>query len=713
VTNRQQRPSVLHVIVRAGATNSQYNEHCLPVLAERRITVCSLFPADVTPPPNLRLFSGDGTKRGCARVLREALDAGPYDVVHVHAPASGVLTLAVYLRTWRSRRNLAFTVHNSWANFRRRNRLFLYLILALYPTVVVCGRAARDSMPWLVRRLFGAKLRAVPNGVDVARIDRVVAGQGAAGSAGSRVIVSVNRLIPLKDPGTVLEAFHHADKAGELVLVGDGPLRAELEQDIQRKRLASKVRLTGIVERDEVYRMLWHADAFMSASGGEGLPVAVLEAMACRCPVILSDIPPHREIAAAAPRIPLVPVGDAAAFAKALRELMALPPKERRRLGAAGRQCVTERFSVRAMNDAYGDIYRDVVARNGSVDDRTHDTDQPRQPEQRGVVGVHAADDTAETGLLTRMRHRLRLVVALTLLGALAGAAYSHFQQPEYHAATSLLVGDVIGGTADEETLKASASLAASYADLSRREPVLKPVAELGFADNWRVLQQQVHAQTGDKNPQLIQITSTAPSADEAERLAAAVADQVVALTKRQEGDFQAEFAERQLTRLETEITETQDRIEAVQAQLDALPASSDPTALETQLTTLRGALADLQDSYDTMLEQARPDAGNGEVTILEHAYVTPSPLRPDLLGMVAAGAGAGFVLAAGWIHLDTRRRSRLAHRAGDGRRTEITNGHDRGPDPLPTEAWAPYETTPFDSSPFAPARPEGKGRSL
>jgi glycosyltransferase involved in cell wall biosynthesis len=692
---------VLHVIVRAGATNSQYNEHCLPVLAQRRITVCSLFPADVTPPPNLRLFSGDGTKRGCARVLREALDAGPYDVVHVHAPASGVLTLAVYLRTWRSRRNLAFTVHNSWANFRRRNRLFLYLILALYPTVVVCGRAARDSMPRLVRRLFGAKLRAVPNGVDVARIDRVVAGQGAAGSADSPVIVSVNRLIPLKDPGTVLEAFHHADKAGELVLVGDGPLRPELELDVQRKRLASKVRLTGIVERDEVYRMLWHADAFVSASGGEGLPVAVLEAMACRCPVILSDIPPHREIAAAAPRIPLVPVGDAAAFAKALRELMALPPKERRRLGAAGRRCVTERFSVRAMNDAYGDIYREVVARNGSADDRSQDTaQQRREPVQRGVVGVHTADDTAETGLLTRMRHRLGLVVTLTLLGALAGAAYSHFQQPEYHAASSLLVGDVIGGTADEETLKASASLAASYADLSRREPVLQPVAELGFADNWRVLQQQVHAQTGDKNPQLIQITSTAASADEAERLAAAVADQVVALTKRQEGDFQAEFAERQLTRLETEITETQDRIEAVQVQLDALPASSDPTALETELATLRGTLTDLQDGYDTMLEQARPDAGNGEVTILEHAYVTPSPLRPDLMGMVAAGAGAGFVLAAGWIHLDTRRRSRLAHRAGNGGRTQITdstettNGHDRGPDPLPTDAWAPYETT-------------------
>jgi hypothetical protein len=67
MTDPAQGLSVLHVIVRAGPTNSQYNEHVLPVLGSRRITVCSLFPATVTPPPHLTLYQGDGTLRGtCA-----------------------------------------------------------------------------------------------------------------------------------------------------------------------------------------------------------------------------------------------------------------------------------------------------------------------------------------------------------------------------------------------------------------------------------------------------------------------------------------------------------------------------------------------------------------------------------------------------------------------------------------------------------------------
>jgi glycosyltransferase involved in cell wall biosynthesis/capsular polysaccharide biosynthesis protein len=700
VSNSSSRPSVLHVIVRAGATNSQYNEHCLPTRDERDITVCSLFPADVTPPISIRLVEGDGTARGSARALRRALALGPYDIVHVHAPASGVLTLWVYLTGLRRRRNLVFTVHNSWANFRRRNRAFLYLICMLFPTVVVCGKAAGSSMPRLLRRLSRRKLEVVQNGVDVDRIDRTLEAMPAREPTdGEPRVVSVNRLIPLKDPRTVLDAFVRTRTAGTLTFIGDGPMRAGLATDVLHAGRAEQVDFTGIIERDGVYSLMADADLFVSASRGEGLPVAVLEAMACGCPVVLSDIPPHREIAALAHGVPLVPTGDALGFARVMRRVLTLEPPERRELGRRQRQSVIEHFSVRAMNNAYGEIYMTVIERN-----------QGGRRTPQLVAGGHAADDEEGDGLLSRMQRRLRLVIALVVIGGLAGYGYSQVQQPEYHAQSSLLVGNVIGGPADEDSLNAAATLAASYADLLRREPVLEPVAEQGFADNWRSLQPRVHAQTGDKNPQLVQITATASKRWEAEDLAAAVSEQLVTLTADREVDEQAEFAARQLARLEEEILDTQSRIENLQARIDRDPDGTEAEALVTEVADLREHLSELQIQYEEMLTQAKEVSNRADVRVLEHAYAAPSALRPDALAMGAAGAGVGLALAAGWVYLSGRRRrtgGSSGHGGASSRRQDPVNGLDRGPRPMRPEPWISHDHSTYIEAP----RRENKGR--
>lgn len=105
--------------------------------------------------------------------------------------------------------------------------------------------------------------------------------------------VSVGGLIPRKDPQTVIRGFLSSEEAsnGQLVFLGDGPLREECE------RLAAgseNVRFEGRVE--EVATYLKAADYFVSASKSEGLPNAVMEALASGLPVCLSDIPQHREI---------------------------------------------------------------------------------------------------------------------------------------------------------------------------------------------------------------------------------------------------------------------------------------------------------------------------------------------------------------------------------------------------------------------------------
>lgn len=632
--------SILHVVVRAGETNSQYNEHCLPVLGDRQITVCSLFPADVTPPPALTLFEGDGSMRGCFRVLRRALDFAEYDVVHVHAPASGMVTLATYWRTRRSRQDLVFTVHNSWRSFRRRNRLFLRLIIALFPLVVVCGQAARDSMPRRLLRRRGHKIAVVPNGVDVERVDAVLADfEPPPRPDSGRTVVSVGRLIPIKDPVTLVEAFSVASAESDgLVVVGDGPLRTDVEGAARRHDLGERLQLTGLVPRDEVYRLNRSSDIFMTTSRGEGLPVAMLEAMACGLPVVASDIPPHREIASRIPGIPLVPPGDRAGFARALRRVLALTEAERQHVGTRLRRGVAEEFSVSAMNRRYGEIYAGVRAAGGA--------------RRRNLRPADAGPQQGEP-LWMRLRRRAALVLVLAVLGGVGGFAFANVQSPLYKSETTLMVGSG-GPIGSEDELKLSAALAVAYADLARREPVLGPVADAGFAGSWRELQPDVHVQTGAKNPQLVQITVYKGDPEQAAALAGAVSDQLVEVAESGTTSPQRRFVREQVTGLQQAVQDTASELEAVSEALAA--ATGDERArLSSTADQLRRDLTDLQSSY-AELEQL----DNADVALLaavDSPWVTRSPLRPTPIVLAVAGTAVGITLATGWVHLFDRRR--------------------------------------------------------
>jgi glycosyltransferase involved in cell wall biosynthesis len=353
------RLRVLHVVVQAGPTNSQWNEHCLPAADEHRITVCSLFPATVAPDARIRRLEGDGTVLGALQVLRAALREDRHDVIHVHAPASAALLLGAALLEHRRVDNVLFTLHNSWPNLRRRNQLLATIALAAFPLVVACSDSAAASIPAAVRRVARRPVGAVPNGVDVERVVRAGRDARMAEERGAGVtVMNVGRLIPVKDHLTLLRAF--AAGAGpddRLVIVGEGPLRAELARAITSLGVADRVTMPGLLPRDEVYRMLAEADLYVSPSRGEGLPVSVLEALAAGLPAVLSDIAPHREVAAATAAALLVPVGDPAVLAGAIGRLRALSAEQRAALGHGARQAVTDRFSVRTMHERYRRVY--------------------------------------------------------------------------------------------------------------------------------------------------------------------------------------------------------------------------------------------------------------------------------------------------------------------------------------------------------------------
>ena len=155
------------------------------------------------------------------------------------------------------------------------------------------------------------------------------------------------------------------DAGSRAVFVGAGELSATVSERAEELGLQDRVVLAGLIPRDEVFVLCADADVFVSTSHGEGLPVAVLEAMAAGCPVILSDIPPHRELAEGTDFIPFVRPGDVEGFAAAIRRFHEMSPKQRREIGRRCRDHMASRFTLPIMRAGTEAVYRELTP--GSV----------------------------------------------------------------------------------------------------------------------------------------------------------------------------------------------------------------------------------------------------------------------------------------------------------------------------------------------------------
>ena len=362
------RLRVLHLILVLGETNSQYNEHCLPQLDNRDLAVCTYFPPRLTPPNRLAVFAGDGTLTGFFNALRAALSARDYDVLHAHSPHTAVLlplALAARPRTWRLWRSMVLTVHDSFYDYKPRNQAMTIVGLALFPRVVFCSHAALQSLPAAARRIARRGARVVQNAADLDRVARAVADVETANDGHFRV-VSVGRLEHVKDPAAALAAFAlGAGDDSRLSLIGAGSLESQVRAAVEEYGLEQRVDVTGLLSRDDVFRAYARSDLFVSVSHGEGLPVAVMEAMAAGLPVVLSDIPPHRELVTGLDVVPLVRRGDVDGFAREIERFRHMPEEARLEIGRRCQRWVLERFTLERMHTGYERVYREVVP--GSV----------------------------------------------------------------------------------------------------------------------------------------------------------------------------------------------------------------------------------------------------------------------------------------------------------------------------------------------------------
>jgi len=198
------------------------------------------------------------------------------------------------------------------------------------------------SVRWLRQRVGGAageRIVRLITGVDGERFRRQTPYGG-----GSHVI-AIGRLVEKKGFDVLIDAAASLPDV-RVTIVGDGPLRAELEQ-----RIASHVELVGVRSPEEIRALLEDAallaaPCVVAADGDrDTMPVVVKEALAMQVPVVASDEVGLPEVVR--PEWGrLVPPGDATALAQAIRDVLDLPRDRRAEMGRAGREFVLEHCSL-------------------------------------------------------------------------------------------------------------------------------------------------------------------------------------------------------------------------------------------------------------------------------------------------------------------------------------------------------------------------------
>lgn len=229
---------------------------------------------------------------------------------------------------------------------------------------------SKSSRDYLIKNLKYSpqKVKTIYNGVDIAqwpisKTDRQQKRLELRLAADDILVGSIGRLDAQKGHGVLLEAMaklKDSRPAVRCVILGDGPRREALRAQIRLLSLEENVWLLG--ERPDATAWLSSFDVFALPSLWEGLPNALLEAMALGIAPVASAVDGVGEVVTDGQNGLLVPPRDAAALAGKISALSA-DPALRERLGQAAKKTVAERFSLLSMIAGYEAAYAEVLAR--------------------------------------------------------------------------------------------------------------------------------------------------------------------------------------------------------------------------------------------------------------------------------------------------------------------------------------------------------------
>jgi glycosyltransferase involved in cell wall biosynthesis len=338
-------------------------EGSFEVLSQREGCKVKVIPGlqpDLRPDADVRALAG------LVRVIR----AFRPDIVHTHTAKAGFLGRLAAVLALRPRPIIVHTYHGHVLEGyfgARRTALYRFLeqrLARVTDSLIGVSQATVDD---LVRLGVAPRerFRVIPIGLDLARVEtpdpqavvRLRARVGAR--AGEILVVFVGRLVPIKRVDLVLRATATARRQGapvRLVVVGDGPCRARLEEMAASLGITDAARFLGYLP--DASAAAGACDVAILASDNEGTPVSLIEAAAAGRPAVATAVGGVPDVVLPSTGI-LAPRGDDAALADGLIRLAA-DPELRARMGARARAHATASFSIdrllRDVDALYGEL---------------------------------------------------------------------------------------------------------------------------------------------------------------------------------------------------------------------------------------------------------------------------------------------------------------------------------------------------------------------
>lgn len=281
-----------------------------------------------------------------ACVLRRRLAAD--EATHLHAHFGTNSTTVALLCRLLGGPPYSFTAHGP-EEFDAPRALSLGEKVARSAFAVAVSRYGRSQLcRWSAYGDWG-KVVVVPCGLD----GLFLGGEPTPPPAAPR-LVYVGRLVEQKGPLVLVEAAGILRRRGvelELEIVGDGPMRGEVEAAVAREGLGDRVRLLGVRGNAGVREAIRSARAMVLPSFAEGLPVVLMEALALGRPVVSTYVAGIPELVT--PDCGwLVPAGDADALADAMAAALAADPAALAAMGAAGARRAADRHDARRAAEA-------------------------------------------------------------------------------------------------------------------------------------------------------------------------------------------------------------------------------------------------------------------------------------------------------------------------------------------------------------------------